>query len=103
MQLETTFRGLSDDDSSKATRMLEKHASRFDRLIDEPCTLRAVVEGSPEFRVTLSLHTRRGEMAASASTHEIHESVAQACEKLKVQIVRQLHRAESGRHRAVAQ
>lgn len=99
MQLETTFRGLSPADSGNATRMLEKHVARFDRLIEEPSTLRAVIDGSPEFKVTLSLHLRRGELAASSSTHEIHEAVAQACEKLKTQIVRYRHRHEADRHR----
>ena len=99
MQLDTTFRGLSAADSGNATRMLEKYLARFDRLAEEPATLRAVIEGAPEFKVTLSLHLKRGELTASSATHEVHEAVAQACEKLKTQLVRFRHRRESQRHR----
>lgn len=101
MQLETTFRGLTPAESGSATTLLEKWLSRFDRLVEQPVVLRAVVEKSPEFQVTLTVqHLPNGEPTSTASSHEVHQAVAEACERLKTQLVRQRHRRESQRYRA---
>ena len=95
MQLDTTYRGLSQSESAVATRALEKGTARFERLLDEPTTLRAVVEGGAESRVTLSLSLRGGELTSLSSGHEINSVVSEACDKLKVQLVRRRHRREA--------
>jgi ribosome-associated translation inhibitor RaiA len=103
MQLESTFRGLTPVESSSATAMLDKWLPRFERLVEQPVTLRAVVEKSPEFRVTLSLqHLSRGDVTSTATSHEIHQVVADACDKLKTQLVRLRNRRESQRYRVGA-
>lgn len=100
MQLDPTFRGLTAVEASSATAMLEKWISRFDRLVEQPVILRAVVERSPDFRVTLEVqHLRSGEVTASSASHEVHQAVAEACLRLKKQLVRVRHRRESQRYR----
>ena len=97
MQLETTYRGLSRKDSATATRALDKGAARFERLLEEPTALRAVVEGGPEIKVTLSLNLRKGELTSLSSGHELSSVISEACDKIKVQLVRHRHRRESQR------
>lgn len=101
MQLDTTYRGLNDSESAIATRALEKGVARFERLIDEPTPLRAVVEGGPESRVTLTLSLRGGELTSLSSGHELGIVVSEACDKLKVQLVRRRHRREAKRRDGV--
>ena len=95
MQLDTTFRGLNEKESAAATRALEKGSARFERLIDEPTVLRAVVEGGAESRVTLSLNLRGGEFTSLSAGHEMNTIVFEACDKLKTQLVRHRHRKEA--------
>jgi len=99
MQLETTFRGLSSAESESALRALQKGSARFERLIEEPCALRVVVEGNPEWRVLLTLPLRRGELSAQSAARELNAAISEACDKLKVQLVRHRHRRESQRYR----
>ncbi len=99
MQLETTFRGLDRSESATATRTLEKGSARLKRLLDRPTTLRAVVEKGAEVRVHLAMNFHRNEITAVCGGPELHATIAEACDKLKVQLVRQRHRAESQRHR----
>lgn len=101
MQLETTFRGLTPAESSSAVAVLEKWLSRFERLLEHPVTLRAVIDKSPEYHVTLTVqHLPSSELTSTSASHEIHQVVAEACERLKTQLVRQRHRRESQRNRA---
>ncbi|MBK8480626.1 MAG: hypothetical protein IPL40_05565 [Proteobacteria bacterium] len=100
MQLDTTYRGLSNTESATATRMLEKFSPRLVRLLDEPSSLRAVVESGAELKVTLTVSQRRGELTASTSDRELATAVSDACDKLRAQLVRQRHRREAERHRA---
>lgn len=97
MQLETTFRGLTPAESATATRALEKGSARFERLLEEPTALRAVVEGGAEVRVNLSLSLRRGEITSLSTGHDLSTVVSDACDKVKVQLVRHRHRRESQR------
>jgi ribosomal subunit interface protein len=102
MQLETTFRGLTTEESRSAIYMLEKCTARFERLLEDPTTLRAVVDKGPEIRVTMTLNTRGTEINASASGHDISNAVSEACDKVKAQLVRHRHRREALRHRETA-
>lgn len=95
MQLDTTYRGLTQAESAVATRALEKGSARFERLLEEPTVLRAVVETGPEARVTLTMNLRGGEVTSLSSGHELNAVVSEACDKLKVQLVRRRHRREA--------
>ena len=101
MQLDTTYRGLSKSESVVATRALEKGTSRFERLLDNPTVLRAVVEGGPETRVTLTLNLHGEDITSLSAGHDVASVISEACDKVKVQLVRSRHRRESQRHRAV--
>jgi len=102
MRFETTFRGLSQVQSTHATRALEKSAARFERLLEEPCVLRSVMEVDPEFRVSLSLSLPKDEVSAASTQHDLDAAISDACDKIKVQLVRLRHRRESQRHRLTA-
>lgn len=97
MQLDTTYRGLSQAESAIATRALEKGTARFERLVDEPTTLRAVVEGGAESRVTLSLNLRGGEITSTSAGHELNTVVSEACDKVKVQLAKMRDKREASR------
>lgn len=99
MHQETTYRGLSRAESATAARALEKGVQRLERLLDEPVSLRAVVEGGPETRANLTLNLRGGEVTSSSTGHDLNAVIFEACDKLKVQLVRKRHRRESQRHR----
>lgn len=101
MQLETTFRGLSQTEATTATRVLEKGTQRFERLLEEPSTLRAVIEGGAEVRVTLSLNLRKGELTSLSAGHDLSSVINEGCDKMKAQLVRHRHRRESQRHKPV--
>lgn len=101
MQLDTTYRGLSAAESATATRMLEKFSPRLVRLLDEPSSLRVVVENGAEMEVTLTVSQRRGDLTATTADRELAAAISDACDKLRAQLVRQRHRREAERHRAV--
>jgi ribosome-associated translation inhibitor RaiA len=89
-------------ESGTATRALERCSSRLDRLLDGPNTLRAVVEGAaPEYRVSLTLNMRQSVLNAEVSGHDLSGLVTQACERMRVQMVRKRQRRSSQRHREV--
>ena len=101
MQVTTTFRGLSKEDSATATNLIERHTSRLDRLVDEPVTVRAVIEGKPpEYTVTLSMSIEREDLVAQCAEHELSLAVAEACERLRNQLVRMRQRRQSTRLKA---
>lgn len=101
MELATTFRGLNEMECGKATRALERSSSRLDRLLDKPTTLKVVVDGpSPEYRVMLSMGLRGSDLTSEDAGHDLVTVIGNACEKLRVQMVRTRHRRESRRHRA---
>ncbi|MCK5799579.1 MAG: hypothetical protein KAI47_20455 [Deltaproteobacteria bacterium] len=97
MQLDTTYRSLSEKETAVATRALEKGSSRFERLLDEPTVLRAVVEKGPEAKATLTMNLRGGDVTSLSSGHDLNAVVSEACDKLKVQLVRRRHRREAQR------
>jgi ribosome-associated translation inhibitor RaiA len=101
MQLDTTYRHLTQSESSIATRALEKGYARFERLLDGPTTLRAVVEGGAESRVTLTLNIKGGEITSLSHGPDLNTVVSEACDKLKVQLVRRRHRREAQRRERV--
>lgn len=102
MELATTFRGLTEMECGTATRALERNSSRLDRLLDKPSTLKVVVEGpQPEYRVTLSMGLRGSDLTSEDAGHDLLIAIGNACEKLRVQMVRARHRRESRRHKPV--
>ena len=102
MELATTFRGLNEAECTKATRALERGSPRLDRLLDKPTTLKVVVDGAPpEYRVVLSMGLRGSDLTSEDVGHDLAVAIGNACEKLRVQMVRTRHRKDSRRHRTV--
>jgi ribosome-associated translation inhibitor RaiA len=101
MELATTFRGLNETECTKATRALERSSGRLDRLLDKPTTLKVVVDGAPpEYRVVLSMGLRGNDLTSEDAGHDLAIVIGNACEKLRVQMVRTRHRKDSRRHKA---
>jgi len=102
MQLATTFRGLNQAESAAATSSLERNMSRFDRLLERPAQVRAVVEGGPpEHRVILSMLVDREDLVAESSGHDLTMAISTACERLRIQLVKGRRRRTSGRQKTV--
>jgi ribosome-associated translation inhibitor RaiA len=87
-------------ESGTATRALERCSSRLDRLLDGPTTLRAVIEGAPpQYRVALTLNLRQSVLNSEVTGHDLSGLMTQACERLRVQMIRKRQRRSSQRHR----
>ena len=101
MELSTTFRGLSRAESASATTALERGMSRFDRLLDRPVQVRAVVEGGPpEHRVSLIMLAEGEEFNAQSTGHDLTAEINAACERLRSQLLRHRSRRETSRQKA---
>jgi ribosome-associated translation inhibitor RaiA len=102
MQLATTFRGLNRAESATATSSLERNMTRFDRLLERPAQVRAVVEGGPpEHRVMLSMVVDREDLVAQSSGHDLTTAINTACERLRSQLVKGRSRRSSSRQKVV--
>lgn len=102
MQLATTFRGLNRADSAAAAASLERNMSRFDRLIERPVQVRAVVEGGPpEHRVSISMVVGRENLNAQSTGHDLATAISTACERLRNQLVKGRRRRTSNRQKTV--
>lgn len=103
MNLMTTFRGLDQADTVRATGALERHVGRIERLLDQPAPLRAVVEGDgTERRVWVSMLAERNEFYAESRGHDMTLAITTACERLRSQILKRRRRRASVRLRATA-
>ena len=72
MNLMTTFRGLDQAETVRATGALERHTGRIERLLMQPAPLRAVVEGDgTERRVWVSMSVERSEFYAESRGHDL--------------------------------
>ena len=101
MQLETTYRGMAPAEAGAATHLIEKGSARFERVVEEPATLRAVVEAGAALKVTLTLIMPHGELTTTGEGHDLGAVVSEVCDKLKTRAVRHRHRREANRHRAM--
>lgn len=102
MQLATTFRGLNRAESATAASNLERNMTRFDRLLEEPVQVRAVVEGGPpEHRVSISMVVGRENLKAQSAGHDLAATINTACERLRNQLVKGRRRRTSNRQKAV--
>lgn len=101
MKLMTTFRGLDQADTVRATRAIERNVGRIERLLDKPVPLKAVVEGDgTERRVWVSMMVDRNEIYAECRGHDLSLAVTTACERLRAQIIKKRRRAASVKLRA---
>jgi ribosome-associated translation inhibitor RaiA len=101
MKLVTTFRGLDQAETVRATRAIERHVGRIERLLDKPVSLKAVVEGDGnERRVWFSIMVDRNEFYAESRGHDLPVAVTTACERLRAQIIKQRRRKASVKLRA---
>lgn len=101
MQLETTCRGLSEKETSAAMYALGKGQHRFERLVDETCQVKAVIDGGPENKVTLSLHLKGHDYTASSSNRDLHPAIYDACDKMKSQLAKHADRKSSELHTSI--
>lgn len=103
MQLSTTYRGLNQSEAGLATRILEKHTSRLEKLLERPTSLRVVVDGSaPEHRVILTMLHDGIELTSQSSGYELAPILIEACERMRAQVVRSRNRRETLRHKRAA-
>jgi len=101
MKLVTTFRGLDQAETVRATRAIERHIGRIERLLDKPVPLKAVVEGDgTERRVWVSMMADKNEFYAESRGHDLPVAVTTACERLRAQIIKQRRRKASVKLRA---
>lgn len=99
MQLTTTFRGLNRSESASATSSLEKNSDRLDRLLERPVPLRAVIEGPPEYSVTLSMLVEGDDLVAQSTGHDLAVAINTASERIRSQLLRMRQRRQSNRQR----
>ncbi len=101
MKLMTTFRGLDQANTVRATGALERHVGRIERLLDRPTPLRAVVEGDgTEHRVWISMQVERNDFYAQSRGHDLTLAITTACERIRAQILKRRRRKASVRLRA---
>ena len=100
MQLTTTFRGLNRSESASATSALEKNSDRLDRLLERPVPMRAVIEGPPEYNVTLSMSIEGDDLVAQSSGHDLGVAINTASDRIRNQLLRMRQRRQSNRQRA---
>jgi len=80
---------------------LNKGQSRFERLVDETCSVKAVIDGGPENKVTLSLHLKGQDYTATSSNRELHPAIYDACDKIKRQLAKHTNRKSNDLHASI--
>jgi len=101
MQLETTCRGLSEKETNAAMYALGKGQHRFERLVDETCAVKAVIDGGPENKVTLSLSLKGQDYTATSTNRDLHPAIYDACDKIKRQLAKHAHRKSNELHSSI--